>query len=698
MYFLFQTLKDKDFKKLNLEHNRIYKKLKKPRFSIEESFNNLTSKINKYSKQEINKLCLLFNKTEEMTNLMLTLTDVELNDKSQIISFKGLEFKICKYDEVYFLNNYTKIKNPNPNAETGIIPFKLWNAQIRLLNYLKEKRFLIIRKSRQIGYTTVIAGHCCWQMNFYSGRNFPGFSKNGDESKKFKEKVEINYKSIPNWLKTKAVEDNKHTLQLINQSTFVALTSSKEKGRGESGTLVIYDEAAFIEAIDTIWKASFPTISQSGGHVCVLSTVNGIGNWYFQTYSDAVEGKNDFFPLFIKWWEIPQRDNDWLEQYEKGDLSFVPEGMTFREFIQKIENFEIPNKWLKSQKRQLGDRGFRQEVLAEFLGSGDTVFEFEKISEIQKSVEEPSIQDLKVSEILHLTKLNYQNSPSKYSKEDLQELEDLQEAYEDNELLKVIKSLWIWETPKTSSNYCLVADVGTGRSEDFSAFVVLDIETNEQVVEYKDVIDPVWFTKIINLVAIYFNGAFVIVESNSIGLTVLSYLLDNENIKTFNNNVFFEQIKNGFRSYHRTEKNRDSDILTMKEALISGELKIKSERITNEILTFVWVKKGLSVKPQHSKGTHDDLLLALSMYSFFCRELKQLYYSASDGGMSTIDGSMIYYDEETGTYKLNQSDEDDIYSMLENPTNNEIFQGLDKDEEKFKRVMRTVNKVRKGDC
>ena len=41
------------------------------------------------------------------------------------------------------------------------------------------------------------------------------------------------------------------------------------------------------------WKAMWPILS-TGGSCTLVSTVNGLGNWYQETYHDAQEGRNKF--------------------------------------------------------------------------------------------------------------------------------------------------------------------------------------------------------------------------------------------------------------------------------------------------------------------------------------------------------------------------------------------------------------------
>jgi phage FluMu gp28-like protein len=112
-------------------------------------------------------------------------------------------------------------------------------------------------------------------------------------------------KSFLPLLNLRMVEDNKHTMKLSTGSSIKSRPSGKQSGRSLAGSLLIIDEAAFIENIDTIWAAVYPIIS-TGGRAFVLSTVNGIGNWYYDVYHKAVAGENSFHAIDINWESHPE--------------------------------------------------------------------------------------------------------------------------------------------------------------------------------------------------------------------------------------------------------------------------------------------------------------------------------------------------------------------------------------------------------
>jgi hypothetical protein len=81
------------------------------------------------------------------------------------------------------------------------------------------------------------------------------------------------------------------------------------------------------------------------------------------------------------------------------------------------------------------------------------------------------------------------------------------------------------EHPKKNCNYVFGVDSSGGTGKDFSAIVGLCLETGEQVFQYQyNYLDPLEFAKYVGLICRHYNQAFVVVESNSHGLSVLAYL------------------------------------------------------------------------------------------------------------------------------------------------------------------------------
>jgi len=263
------------------------------------------------------------------------------------------EYIKCATDPVHFFRKYCYITHPIK----GRILFHLYPFQEGTLNDFRTNRFSIINKSRQLGISTLVAGYSLWTMLFNKDKTVLCIATKQETAKGMVEKVQFMYNNLPSWLKgnQKPVSDNKLSLKLANNSQIVATSAASDAGRSYAVSLLLVDEAAFIEGIDKIYTSIKPTIATGGG-IIALSSPNGVGNWFHKMYTEAEINKNDFKAIKLKWDLHPDRDEAW-EQRERTNMS---------------------------------PREFAQEYDCDFLGSGNSVIEPDLLSFYEETfIQEP---------------------------------------------------------------------------------------------------------------------------------------------------------------------------------------------------------------------------------------------------------------------------------------------------------------------
>lgn len=243
------------------------------------------------------------------------------------------EYVKCASDPIHFMKKYCMIQHPL----RGKIPFHLFPFQEKTLEQIVDNRFNIILKSRQTGISTLTAGYSLWKMLFNTDFNVLVIATKQEVAKNLVTKVRVMHELLPTWLRGGSLEDNKLSLRLSNGSQIKAVASSPDAGRSEALSLLIFDEAAFIDDIDEIWVSAQSTLS-TGGSCIALSTPNGVGNWFHKMWLDAEEEKNGFNPITLHWSVHPERGKDWREEQERllgqkkaaqeCDCSFVSSGNT----------------------------------------------------------------------------------------------------------------------------------------------------------------------------------------------------------------------------------------------------------------------------------------------------------------------------------------------------------------------------------
>lgn len=264
------------------------------------------------------------------------------------------EIRKCGRDPVYFIKNYCKIQHPLK----GLIPFHLYDFQADLLHEFNDYQFNIILKARQLGISTITAAYIVWMMLFRREKNVLVVATKFGTAANLVKKVKKMFKHVPGWLKIADIEVNNETaFTLTNGSQIKASTTSSDAGRSEALSLLVIDEAAFVEGLDEMWMAIGPTLAL-GGRCIALSTPNGVGNWFHKNYVDAVDKKNDFHPIKLMWDVHPDRDDEWFVE----------------------------------QKRKYSPRELAQEFECNFNMSGDTVIDPKIIQKMKTLVKEPEFR------------------------------------------------------------------------------------------------------------------------------------------------------------------------------------------------------------------------------------------------------------------------------------------------------------------
>ncbi len=270
--------------------------------------------------------------------------------KKEVIS----EVVACGKDPVYFSNKHARISHPM----RGLIPFDMYGFQEEALGSFTENRFNVILKARQLGISTTVAAYVCWLMLFHRDKNVLIVATKLQTATNLVKKIKAIHKNLPAWLKIAKISvDNRTSFELSNGSQVKASSTSGDAGRSEALSLLVVDEAAFVEGMDELWAGLYPTLS-TGGRCIALSTPNGVGNWFHKTYVESVEEKNNFTNMVLPWDVHPERDQEWFDK----------------------------------ETRNMSRREIAQELECNFNASGETVIHGDDIDRILEGTSDPKHQ------------------------------------------------------------------------------------------------------------------------------------------------------------------------------------------------------------------------------------------------------------------------------------------------------------------
>lgn len=251
------------------------------------------------------------------------------------------EYVKCAKDPAYFMRKYCYIQHPT----RGRILFNLYPFQEGVLHLFRDHQNIITLKSRQLGISTLASGYSLWLMLFHKDKNVLALATTQATARNLVTKTIFMYENLPKWLQLPFTEKNKLSLRLKNGSKITAKSSNSDAARSEAVSLLLIDEAAFIDNIEETFTAAQQTLA-TGGQCMALSTPNGIGNWFHKTWEKAESSENSFIPVKLPWTVHPERDTPWRER----------------------------------QDADLGPRMAAQECDCDFLSSGDSVIEPEILS------------------------------------------------------------------------------------------------------------------------------------------------------------------------------------------------------------------------------------------------------------------------------------------------------------------------------
>jgi hypothetical protein len=466
-----------------------------------------------------------------------------MEDKKQLKEAIKREYAKCATDPVYFLGKYGIIQHP----VRGKVNFNLYDFQEKSLQSFMQHDYNIVLKARQLGLSTLTAGYALWMMTFQQDKNILVIATKQETAKNLVTKVRVMHANLPGWLKQPCVEDNKLSLRYKNGSQIKAVASSEESGRSEALSLLIIDEAAFIDKIDTIWGAAQQTLA-TGGRALVISTPNGVGNFFHKTWIGAEDGTNDFNFIKLHWSVHPEREQSWRDEQDK----------------------------------LLGPSLAAQECDCDFITSGRGVVDGLLLEQMKESsVREP---------------IEKRGIDSNY---------------------------WIWQPPNYTKNYVVSADVSRGDGTDYSAFHIIDVETLEQVAEYKGKISTQDFGNMLVNVASEYNNALLVVENNNIGWAAIQQVIDREYPNLFYTSKDLQyvdvqhQITNKYRSQERnmvpgfstTSKTRPLIVAKLEEMFREESVVVHSQRLIDELFVFIYNGN----RAEAMTGYNDDLVMSFAI-------------------------------------------------------------------------------------
>jgi hypothetical protein len=477
------------------------------------------------------------------------------------------------------------------NTVSKYVPLDLFPDQVSLIEDYDNFNENIALKYRQAGVSTVTAAWASKKLVFAKKQKPEKIliiANKLDTSVEMANKIRSFTEQWPSWVGvtfSKEKNSQRH-FKLSNDCEVKAVATSKDALRGYTPTILIFDEAAYIEAGDDFWAASMASLS-TGGKIILISTPNGYDPIYYGVYDQALRGINDFHITDLRWFKDPRytKDLHWVkcsdichymlnrEQYNDDEVVLHDFDMT--NYNKLLEDGYKPfSSWFESMSKKFkyDRRKIAQELECDFLGSGDGVIP----SDVQENI---------AKNMIRVPKEKYMQG-----------------------------TFWHWKEPVQGHRYIMGVDVSRGDSEDFSSISIIDFDDREQVAEYIGKIPPDDLAAIAYKWGILYEAFIVIDITGGMGVAT-SRKLQEMNYKNLyidgvnTKNIWEYNSKAMEKIPGLNFNNKRTQIVAAFEEQLRKGFQVRSSRLLNELNTFVY----MNGRPDHMKGAHDDAIMALSM-------------------------------------------------------------------------------------
>jgi hypothetical protein len=505
-----------------------------------------------------------------------------------------IEYVRCMKDTSYALRTYLQTYD---NTVSKYVPLELFPDQISLLEDYENFNENIALKYRQAGVTTVTAAWVSKKLAFakkIKPEKILIIANKLDTSQEMANKIRAFIGQWPSWvgIDFSTEKDSQKHYKLNNGCEVKAVATSKDALRGFTPTILIFDEAAFIDADSDFWAACMASLS-TGGKVIVVSTPNGYDPIYYEIYDQSLRNMNDFKISEMYWFRDPRYTRDLYlvktkdiihyllnkEEYSPDDvISWENIPFEKRDYVELKSimdtGYKACSAWFEGMVKKLkyDKRKVSQELECNFLGSGDNVFD---------------------SNLLQKVRENYIREPQ-------------------NKMMG--NALWIWKEPVIGHKYVMGVDVSRGDSEDFSSFQIIDFDAREQVAEFVGKLPPDTMADICHKWANMYSCFVVIDITGGMGVSTARKMqeigykdLYVDGVDTANKWKWDPKAAEKIPGINFN--NKRVQIIAAFEEAMRHEFKIYSNRLFNEMNTFVYING----RPDHQKGHHDDLIMSIAM-------------------------------------------------------------------------------------
>jgi hypothetical protein len=387
-----------------------------------------------------------------------------------------------------------------PNKQGEIVPFKFNSLQNDLYKHMLNHNMLDVLKFRQGGVTTlVMVGFLITCMAKYAVCVMIAHDKDHTEKLLQRCRLLLHLMKGPK-PSLKRVNDQELMFEKTHSTFYIGTAGSRSFGRSATITHLHCSEYAFWPNPEAQLAGLMQAVPHNTGVIIKESTANGFGTFHHKQYMRALAGQSKFKALFYPWYMHEEYSSSTPlsspltpeEQALQAQYNLTLEQIQWRR--EKIEEF--------NDSVDLFNQEYPTTIEDAFLQSGGSMF--------------PTVTSF----------------PS--------------EQWQTSLVPRVGLCSLLSTHPQRDCHYVFGVDVAGGTKRDNSTIQGLCLETNEQVLAYAtNTLAPPSFASVLLELGRMYNNAFLVVESNQHGLSVLDILKQS--------GYPYERIYKTYPSAHRVE-------------------------------------------------------------------------------------------------------------------------------------------------
>lgn len=286
-------------------------------------------------------------------------------NKREIEQEKAKRLRL-KNDFRYYSRNCLFIRP----KEGALVPFKLNSAQEYIHEKIEEQRRVtgkvraILLKGRQQGASTYVEGRFMQKTTNRKGVQAFILTHDSDATSSIFEMTKRYYDHLPTFVKPVLQKSNATELKfsLLDSGYRIGTAGNGAVGRGKTIQYFHGSEVAFWKNSGEITKGVLQAVPDDKDTEVILeSTANGVGNYFHQQWTAAVNGESDYIPIFVPWF--------WQNEYRKDIPADKPFALTDEERkLMQLYDLDVEQlNWRRNKIVELsadgkeGNKAFKQE-------------------------------------------------------------------------------------------------------------------------------------------------------------------------------------------------------------------------------------------------------------------------------------------------------------------------------------------------